>query len=324
MRLAIARDSDAVATVLLESRRRFLPFAPSAHPDHEVRAWVRDTLVPAGGVVVCERDARIVAVLGTSEEPACSWIDQLSVLPGFTGQGLGTQLLRHAHRILRRPIRLFTFQENTGARRFYERHGYRAIAFSDGRENEELDRCTIPLDTPLRSEDHLSMSRKPSPRPASGPSDRGRWSSKRKTEVVLRLLRGEPLDEVSRDVGVTASRLTRWRDDFLAAGQSGLMTREADSRDEEIKSLKTKLGDQLMTIELLEGKIDQLEDGLRPPPARRKTRAGPCPPPRRSPTACSGSAASGGSHDPRPSGIEPSSRGSDRRRPTGGAARPRR
>jgi predicted RNase H-like nuclease (RuvC/YqgF family) len=114
------------------------------------------------------------------------------------------------------------------------------------------------------------MSRKPSPRPASRPSDRGRWSSKRKTEVVLRLLRGEPLDEVSRDVGVTASRLTRWRDDFLAAGQSGLMAREADSRDEEIKSLKTKLGDQLMTIELLEDKIDQLEDGLRPPSRRRK------------------------------------------------------
>jgi predicted RNase H-like nuclease (RuvC/YqgF family) len=48
------------------------------------------------------------------------------------------------------------------------------------------------------------------------------------------------------------------------------MAREADSRDEEIKSLKTKLGDQLMTIELLEDKIDQLEDGLRPPSRRRK------------------------------------------------------
>lgn len=101
-----------------------------------------------------------------------------------------------------------------------------------------LDRCTIPLDTPLRSEGHVTMPRKPFSCSASRPSDHGRWSSKRKTEVVLRLLRGEPLDGVSRD-------------DFLAAGQSGLMAQEANSRDDEIKSFKTKLGDQLMIIELL-------------------------------------------------------------------------
>ena len=114
------------------------------------------------------------------------------------------------------------------------------------------------------------MPQKPASRPASGRSDQGRWSSKRKTEAVLRLLRGEPLDDVSREMGVTASRLARWRDDFLAAGQCGLKAREADPRDDEIKNLKTKLGDQLMTIELLEEKIDHLEDGLRPPSRRRK------------------------------------------------------
>lgn len=132
------------------------------------------------------------------------------------------------------------------------------------------DRCAIPLDTPLRSEAHVTMPRKPYSRPARRPFDRGRWGSKRKPEVVLRLLRGDPFDEGARDVSVASSRLTCSRDNFLAAGQSGLMARKADSRDDEIKSLKTKLVDQLMTIELLEVKIDQLEGGFRSLSRRRK------------------------------------------------------
>jgi hypothetical protein len=50
-------------------------------------------------------------------------------------------------------------------------------------------------------------------------------SSKRKAEVVLRLLRGEALDTVSREVRVTAAALSQWRDEFLAASQAGLKAR---------------------------------------------------------------------------------------------------
>jgi ribosomal protein S18 acetylase RimI-like enzyme len=60
-------------------------------------------------------------------------------MPGHTGQGVGAQLLQAAHGRLMPPIRLYTFQANTGARRFYERHGYKAIALTDGSGNEE--RC---------------------------------------------------------------------------------------------------------------------------------------------------------------------------------------
>jgi hypothetical protein len=49
---------------------------------------------------------------------------------------------------------------------------------------------------------------------------RGRWSSRRKTDVVLRLVRGEDLDSVSRELGVTATVLAQWRDEFLAAGRA--------------------------------------------------------------------------------------------------------
>ena len=49
-----------------------------------------------------------------------------------------------------------------------------------------------------------------------------RWSANKKMDVVLRLLRGEPLDTLSRELGVEAHRLAAWRDDFLEHGRQGL------------------------------------------------------------------------------------------------------
>ena len=98
--------------------------------------------------------------------------------------------------------------------------------------------------------------------------DKGRWSSRRKTEIVLRIFRGETLDALSRELGVTPARLAEWRDEALAAMQAGLQSREPDHRDGFIHDLKAKVGDQAMQIELLERKIEILEDGLRPPPRR--------------------------------------------------------
>jgi ribosomal protein S18 acetylase RimI-like enzyme len=55
------------------------------------------------------------------------------------GQGIGSQLVALAKRTLKPPMRLYCFQENARALRFYERHGFRAIRYGDGRGNEE--RC---------------------------------------------------------------------------------------------------------------------------------------------------------------------------------------
>lgn len=52
-----------------------------------------------------------------------------------------------------------------------------------------------------------------------------RWSARRKMEVVLRLLRGECLETVSREVRIEAHRLADWRDEFLTAGTEGLKAR---------------------------------------------------------------------------------------------------
>jgi hypothetical protein len=85
--------------------------------------------------------------------------------------------------------------------------------------------------------------------PNSG--ERGRFSSQRKAAAVLRLLRGEDLELVSRELAVTAATLSGWRDDFLAGGQAALKSRPADDRDDEIARLRAKVGELTMDNELL-------------------------------------------------------------------------
>ena len=77
---------------------------------------------------------------------------------------------------------------------------------------------------------------------AAGLGRGGRMSRQRKTAAVIRLLRGEDLDTVSRALGVTAATLTAWREAFLAAGEAALATRPATGEAIESQRLKAKLG----------------------------------------------------------------------------------
>src|SRR5438067_12029211 len=83
----------------------------------------------------------------------------------------------------------------------------------------------------------------------------GRMSRQRKRDAVLRLLRGENLETVSRSLGVTAATLTSWRDSFLAAGEAALASRSTNGETLESERLKARLGDMLLKHELLEPKI---------------------------------------------------------------------
>ena len=95
-------------------------------------------------------------------------------------------------------------------------------------------------------------------------------SRPRKRDAVLRLLRGEDLESVSRSLGVTAAELSGWREAFLAAGEVSLKSRPADARDIEIGRPKEKVGELTMASELLEAKIGRLETSR--PLARRRSR----------------------------------------------------
>jgi transposase-like protein len=87
---------------------------------------------------------------------------------------------------------------------------------------------------------------------------------------VLRLLRGEDLELVSRSLGVTAATLSGWRDEFLAGGEAALATKPTDAKGIEAERLKAKLGELMLERELLAEKIARLEAGG--PLARRRSR----------------------------------------------------
>jgi transposase-like protein len=107
---------------------------------------------------------------------------------------------------------------------------------------------------------------------AAGPGRGGRLSRQRKRDAVLRLLRGEDLETVSRSLGVTAAALTGWRDAFLAAGEASLARRPTGGEDLEGERLKARLGEMLLERELLEAKITALEARDSGPLARRRLR----------------------------------------------------
>lgn len=87
-------------------------------------------------------------------------------------------------------------------------------------------------------------------------SDRGRFSSKKKTEAVLRVLRGESLDLVSREVGVTAAKLSEWHKTFIANGEASLKSRESNgAQAEEVSKLKEMYVDAVMRNELLRERV---------------------------------------------------------------------
>src|SRR5690349_2681173 len=105
---------------------------------------------------------------------------------------------------------------------------------------------------------------------AAAPGRGGRMSRPRERDAVLRLLRGEDLETVSRSLGVTAATLAGWRDAFLAGGEAALATKPTDANDLGVDRPKAKLREAVLERELLAEKVAALEAGR--PLARRRSR----------------------------------------------------
>jgi transposase len=94
-----------------------------------------------------------------------------------------------------------------------------------------------------------------------------RWSVNRKRDVVLRLLRGEAAEDLSRELGVPLYKLERWRQKAEAALDGALKERETDAVSDELATALQRVGELSMEVELLRSRIE------RPGPlARRKSR----------------------------------------------------
>jgi hypothetical protein len=84
-----------------------------------------------------------------------------------------------------------------------------------------------------------------------------RWSLARKREVALRLLRGEPFDALSRELGVEVYRLERWKEKALAGLDAGLKEREGDPVQAQLDAAMRRIGELSMENELLHARIER-------------------------------------------------------------------
>jgi ribosomal protein S18 acetylase RimI-like enzyme len=125
-------DTQAVGDIFLAALAG-MTYLPELYTEEETRTFISDVLLPKNEVWVAEDGGRVVGFLGL-------WADIVShlwVYPDQQNQGVGTALLELAKE--RRPsgLRLQVFQQNVGARRLYERHGFTLVRLADGSGNQE-------------------------------------------------------------------------------------------------------------------------------------------------------------------------------------------
>jgi GNAT superfamily N-acetyltransferase len=84
---------------------------------------------------VIEDGGRIMGFAALSK----GWLDHLYIDPDAQGLGLGSKLVEHVKRLQPGGMRLWVFQKNAGARRFYERHDFRLEKLTDGSDNMERE-----------------------------------------------------------------------------------------------------------------------------------------------------------------------------------------
>ena len=94
--------------------------------------------------------------------------------------------------------------------------------------------------------------------PLVGLLERGqRWRVRRKQEAVLRLLRGEPVELLSRELGVEVYRLEAWREKATSGMETALKERQGDPLQAELDTAMKRIGELTMQVELLEAKMEK-------------------------------------------------------------------
>lgn len=126
---ARARDAPAIAAILSDWTDETAWIA-RIHTREAELAFVRD-LIARGWVTVARREGRIVGFLARDGDEVVA----LHVEASARGQGVGTALLGRAKRG-RARLTLWTYQFNTRARGFYERHGFAEVQRTGGAGND--------------------------------------------------------------------------------------------------------------------------------------------------------------------------------------------
>lgn len=131
IRKATAADAEAAADVFLAARAT-MTYLPRLDSDEESRAFIAG-LVRSAETWIAERNEKIVgfAVIDGG------WLEHLYVHPSRFGTHTGAKLFEQVRTLHPNGFQFWVFQQNTGARRFYERHDCALVRLTDGENNEE-------------------------------------------------------------------------------------------------------------------------------------------------------------------------------------------
>ncbi len=139
LRRARPEDAAELAVILRTAMRGAMPALAELHTPEEDHRFLRDVVLPDEEVWVAEIDGAPAGFAALGSRNDDDFLQHLYVAPHRQRRGLGTELIARAKE--RRPngFRLWVFQRNEGARRFYERHGLRLVELTDGSGNEERE-----------------------------------------------------------------------------------------------------------------------------------------------------------------------------------------
>ncbi|MDK1020929.1 MAG: IS3 family transposase [Candidatus Hydrogenedentes bacterium] len=134
--------------------------------------------------------------------------------------------------------------------------------------NEILEK-DVAVDGPVANEGERSSSTFSTGQgPQIGSLERGqRWTVRRKQEAVLRLLGGEPVELLSRELGIEVYRLEAWHEKAMSGIEMSLKERKGDPLQAELDTAMKRIGELTMQVELLEAKMEKSV-----PLARRRSR----------------------------------------------------
>ncbi len=133
IRAATQEDADCLARVFIASFGT-LTFLPKLHTDEETFDFIANSVIREQDVLLAEVDGAPVGFVAMAHG---NFVEHLYVHPDRQRRGVGSTLLRRAKERMPEGFRLWVFQQNTAARRFYERHGLHLVELTDGADNEE-------------------------------------------------------------------------------------------------------------------------------------------------------------------------------------------
>jgi GNAT superfamily N-acetyltransferase len=132
IRRAAPGDAAAVSRVFVAARDE-MTYLPRIDEEH--RPLLGGWFIERGPIWLAEEDGAIVGFSGVKDRE----LTHLYVDPAAQNRGVGTSLLEHAKTLSPEGLLLWVFQRNAGARRFYERHGFRLVELTDGSSNMERE-----------------------------------------------------------------------------------------------------------------------------------------------------------------------------------------